>query len=319
MSALDPAADLSGAALDAWLDYRRQHREQRHSPRTIQLAGETLAQLQRHLDGHHPGATILTAQRRQVSDYLIWCGEPPRKPSTQLARHRVLRAFYRFCVAEDILAESPVQNVKAPEPDYKVPEVLADDQLIALLAACRAGRPATAWDKFAAARDEAMIRLLCEWGTPRASELASLRLADVDLEQETVTILDGKGGISRVISVSPLTARALSRYKRARALRPGAAETDVFWLGLKGPVTRFGVGQIIRARGRAAGVGPVHPHQLRHTAFADMDSQTGGHVNAAMALFGWRSPVMAQYYGRSVRGQRAVELSRAAARGNRLR
>lgn len=317
---LDPKGDLSGPSLDAWLDYRRYHREQQHSPRTIESAGEALAQLQRYLDEHHPGATVLTAARHQVSDYLIWCGQT-RSASTQRNRHAALRAFYRFAAhpEQGIIASSPAEGIAAPAAAYKVPGVLTDAQLVALLGACRARRDATAAEKLAAARDEAIIRIWCEPGSPRCSEMAALTVADVDLDQDAVSIERGKGGASRVIGLSPATARAVSKYKRLRAAHPRAAETGLLWLGTKGPLTRFGLGQMLARRAQQAGIGHAHPHQLRHTAFADFDNATGGHVNAEMALFGWKSGAMAQHYGKDVRNRRAVALARELARGNRLR
>jgi len=37
------------------------------------------------------------------------------------------------------------------------------------------------------------------------------------------------------------------------------------WLGLGGPMTDSGIRQIITERAKQAGIGHLHPHQLRHT------------------------------------------------------
>lgn len=315
--ALDPKTMLAGPSLEAWLDYARYHREQNHSPRTIQSAGEALAQLQDFLGKHAGGTCLLEANRHQVSDYLLWVGRT-RSASTQLNRHRALSAFYRFCADEDILPASPMTRIAAPAADYKVPEVLADDQLAALLAACAAPKAAPAPARLAALRDAAMIRVFCEPGSPRASEMAGLDLADADMDADVITIRYGKNRRTRQIAMSPATARAVAKYRRARAASPRAAETGALWLGPKGRLTRFGIAQMLRRRGRQAALGPVHPHQLRHTAFADFDKATSGHTNAEMALFGWASPAMAHHYGRAVREAAALQVARELGRGNRL-
>ncbi len=316
MSRLDPA-DLPEPTLSAWLDWRRYHREKGHSPRHEQACGETIAQAQRFLDERHPGEQLLTATRERLSDYLLWAGGPPRRPSTGAARHRVLRAWYRWLVSEEIIASSPMERVQAPDPHYAVPAVLADDALRALIAACAVPRGARASVRMLRLRDEALIRVLCEPGSPRASELAGMADADADLDSDTLFIRRGKGGDPRAVPMSPATARALSRYRRARDLA-GHGGTGSLWTGLKGPLTRFGVGQAVAAIARRAGTGHVHPHQLRHTAYSDFDEASGGNTGAAMALFGWKSDAMTRHYGRAAAAGRAVRAARAMNRGARL-
>jgi site-specific recombinase XerD len=302
-----PEIILHGEDLEAWRDYARSHREQRHSERTIQSAGEALAQLQCHL-GTRP---VLQARREDLSGYLISLAGRGLSASTQNCRYRALRTFFAFCVLEDILDANPAERVKAPAPDYHVPEVLEDEQLLALIAAC-AGKG------LMELRDTAIIRILCEPGSPRRNEMAAIDVADVDLAADQITIRRGKNQRTRIIGMSPATARSVSRYRRARAAHPRAAESTAMWLGHKGPVTGWGIGQMIARRAEAAGLGNVHPHQLRHTAFSDFDQASGGNINAEMALFGWSNPAMAHHYGRQGRERAALRTAAAMNRGARL-
>lgn len=305
--ALRPEDIATGEALCAWQDFVRSHREQRHSARTIETYGEAVAQLAAWLAGLHPVLSLLTAGREQISDFLQEVGART-SAATQSNRHRALVQFYKFCVDEEILAASPMARIKAPAPDYKIPAVIPDEQLTALIAAC-AGK------ELADLRDSAIIRLWCEPGSPRASEMAGLRLADVDMDHDAVQ-LRGKTG-ARIIAMAPATARAMSRYLRARARHRRAAELDALWIGTKGPVTRSGLGQMLDRRAGAAGIGHIHPHQLRHTAFSDFDSASGN-GNHAMALFGWSSMAMVHHYGKGARSARALVAARELNRAGRL-
>ena len=79
-------------------------------------------------------------------------------------------------------------------------DALADDQLRALLAACRG---AELRDR----RDEAVVRLMVETGL-RAGEVIAMTVPDVDLAHGGAVIHRGKGGKGRVIPHAALKARA---------------------------------------------------------------------------------------------------------------
>lgn len=114
-------------------------------------------------------------------------------------------------------------------------------------------------------RDTAIIRLLLATGG-RRGEVAGLAVTDVDLDSDQVRFL-GKGRRERTVVLSPKTAQALERYVRVRT-RDRFAASPALWLTVdgRGPMTPNGLAQMLRRRGREAGIGDIHPHQFRHTA-----------------------------------------------------
>ena len=316
----DPKDTLTGTAREAWSDYVRYHRERAHSVNTVTNIGGALVQLQRYLNDHHGGTGVTAATRPMISGYLLSITEAGQARSTAKTRHAIFRAWYRFLVDEEYITESPMLRIAAPSARHRKPEVLADAKLTALLAACKPPARAAAGSRarFDALRDEAIIRILCEAGTPRASELCALTVADVNMDTDLITIRHGKGDKFRVVPMSAATARVVSRYRRARAALPAAAGTPAMFIGKKGPMTRSGLLQMIKRRGRAAGIGPVFPHQLRHTSAADFNKASGGNVPAMMSLYGWATPAMAYEYGAAARDAAALATAAELARGNRL-
>jgi site-specific recombinase XerD len=200
------------------------------------------------------------------------------KASTTSVAYRALSAFLKWCVAEDVIDRSPLDNVPGPMVIVPLVPVLSAEQLRALFAAC-AGRG------FTEVRDLAILRLFVDSGM-RRGEMAGLKLEDVDMDQGVAFVV-GKGRRPRAAPFGDHTATALSRYRRLRGHHAHKA-LSWFWIGAKGRVTDSGLSQILTRRSRMAGVGHINPHQFRHT-FAAAWLSEGGSEGDLMQLLGWKS------------------------------
>jgi site-specific recombinase XerC len=173
----------------------------------------------------------------------------------------------------------PDGRLNPPQIPDEPPPVLTDDQLRRLLKACE-GRD------FTDQRDAAILRLFLDTGV-RVSEAAGIMLpGDLDLDDQVVIVL-GKGRRPRAVPFGRKTALALDRYLRMRASHPFAHLPNL-WLGRAGAMTASGLFQVVAARGAAAGLPRLHPHQFRHS-FADSWLSAGGNEGDLMRLAGWRS------------------------------
>jgi site-specific recombinase XerD len=118
-------------------------------------------------------------------------------------------------------------RIKPPiVPDQPVP-VVSDADLKRLLDSC-GGKGLE--DR----RDLAILRVFIDTGI-RRTELAGMRVADVDFDLDVVIVL-GKGRRERAVPFGRKTAKALDRYLRART-RHKQAHSERLWLGPKGPLT----------------------------------------------------------------------------------
>ena len=204
-----------------------------------------------------------------------------------------VRSFYRFLVKERIATSNPARSVQAPRRPKRLPEVLPEEEVAALVEAPALAEPLTL-------RDRALLELLYSSGL-RVSELVGLDVDGVDLAEGLVRVL-GKGSKERVVPVGRPARAAVARWLEegrpvvaagTAAARGGSA---LFLNHRGGRLSARSVARRIDRWVLAAGLPRhVHPHVLRH-CFATHLLGNGADLRGIQEMLGHASLSTTQRY-----------------------
>jgi integrase/recombinase XerD len=174
---------LAGLASEFLIDCRRRN-----------LRPRTLVEYQRRLARFTIDHAGRSAPELTRADLELWLDRWAAQ--TRASYRATLVAWWRWMVETDVVARNVAELVSRPRLPKRGPRPVRTADLQAALAASTAlERP---------------ILVLGAFAGLRASEIAALRFADVDLEGGWLTVVDGKNGKTRTVPLHPSVAAALS-------------------------------------------------------------------------------------------------------------
>jgi integrase/recombinase XerD len=248
------------------------------------LSAQTLAAYRRDLSLLE--RWLQSAQHRSLlaareSDLLAYMAERHQatRASTANRRLSVFKRYCRWALRERLIEADPTLKLSAARTPLRVPKVLSEAQVEALLAAPDTGTPL-------GLRDRTMIELMYASGL-RVSELVTLKTVYLSLDEGALRVT-GKGSKERLVPFGAEAHAWLRRYlAEARgAILKGQASSALFVTARGGPMTRQMFWKLIKAHALQAGIhAPLSPHTLRH-AFATHLLNHGADLRAVQMLLG---------------------------------
>src|SRR5687767_6625723 len=178
---------------------------QNYSPKTLRAYGDDLAQFlgwveKNRVDWDRPDRF----SRADIESFMQYLAGQGMSGVTMLRKLAAIRKFFAFMAENDIHAANPANTIKGARREEKEPNILYKEQYKALL-----------YEASDNIRDYAIIQTFLQTGI-RLSELANLRVDDVDVEHRLLTVRQGKGKKDRQIPLVDEAVKALRNYLRYR-------------------------------------------------------------------------------------------------------
>lgn len=320
-------------AIAKYLEYLRTVKNS--SPHTVSNYGKDLRQFLAFLTPPRSTPPALRAVNHgMIREFVAHLHDHGLQKSSVARKLAALRSFFKYCVREGYLKESPARLVPTPKLPKRIPSVVSAEEMNGFLnslagmvqgvsgdalppkkrkpkeepqsAAKRknSGRPVDMEEGLLLRRDRALLELLYAAGL-RVSELTGLNLLDVE-EKERILRVRGKGNKERIVPYGAKAQEALEKYwpVREQLLKQangsptnGDPHAQAVFLNYAGRrLTQRSVGRIVKKYVRLVNVNwDLHPHSLRH-AFATHLLADGADLRAIQELLGHQSLSTTQRY-----------------------
>ena len=201
------------------------------------------------------------------------------KATTANRRLTVFKRYFEWALRENLITADPTLKLQSARQALRVPTVMSEAQVEALLAAPDSELPL-------GQRDCAMLELLYASGL-RVSELVGLKTFHLSLNEGVLRVL-GKGNKERLVPFGQLAREAVEKYlKEGRPdILKGQQTDDLFVTSHGHGMSRVMFWMLVKKYAVVAGITTsLSPHTLRH-AFATHLLNHGADLRAVQMLLG---------------------------------
>ncbi len=247
-----------------------------------------------YLTNNHPEIRgLVDVERRHIEGFKRYLptrpgknGRPPLSDQTIRMALGTLRTCFER-ISEWDYPDAPkrvlIFNGDLPTPDDPLPKFLSDVDAAKLMQAAVDADPVR----------RLVIEMLARTGL-RVGEFCALTADAVTLikQRHWLRVPLGKLHNDRYIPLHPSLVELLNDYQ---ASRDDDVDRLIIWNG--GPMSRHQISRILKRIAKAAGIGHVHPHQLRHT-LATQAINRGMSLEAIAAMLGHKTLRMTLVYAR---------------------
>ncbi|PZR26690.1 MAG: site-specific tyrosine recombinase XerD [Citrobacter freundii] len=227
---------------------------------------------------------------KELQQFLKWINELGMTPASQARIISGIKAFYKYCLLENIARKDPTVLLEAPKLKRALPDVLSYDEIENIIGQIDLSKPE-------GGRNKAILETMYSCGL-RVSEVVNLKLSQLYLDVGFIRVV-GKGDKERLVPIGSSAIKFLTIYiKQIRVhttAKPGSE--DIVFLNKRGSkLSRVMIFLIIKDLVKKAGIHKtVSPHTFRHS-FATHLVEGGADLRAVQEMLGHESITTTEIY-----------------------
>lgn len=260
------------------------------SDNSTEAYGHDIDKLTDYLLLHAPDLSPAELTLQHLQAFLQWINELGMTTTSQARIISGIRAFYKFCLLEEIVTIDPTLLLESPKTKRSLPDILSFGEIENIISQIDVSKPE-------GARNKAILETMYSCGL-RVSEVINLRISQLYLDVGYIRVI-GKGDKERLVPIGSSATKYINIYlKDIRVhvpVKPGSE--DVLFLNKRGqPLSRIMIFLIIKDLTAKAGIRKtVSPHTFRHS-FATHLIEGGANLRAVQEMLGHESITTTEIY-----------------------
>ncbi len=227
---------------------------------------------------------------KDLQQFIKWIAELGMTASSQSRIVSGIRAFYKYCLLEDISKTDPTALLETPKQKRLLPDVLSFDEIENIISQIDLSKPE-------GGRNKAILETMYSCGL-RVTELVNLKISQLYLDVGFIRVL-GKGDKERLVPIGSSAIKFINIYKNTIRVHiaPTKGNEDILFLNSRGSkLSRVMIFYIIKDLTLKAGIKKtVSPHTFRHS-FATHLVEGGADLRAVQEMLGHASITTTEIY-----------------------
>jgi len=227
---------------------------------------------------------------KELQEFIKWVAELGMTPSSQARTISGIKAFYKYCLLENISEVDPTTLLEAPKLKRALPDILSFGEIDAIISQIDLSKPE-------GGRNKAILETMYSCGL-RVTETVNLKISQLYLDVGFIRVI-GKGDKERLVPIGSSAIQYINIYKNEIRvhMQPKAGNDDILFLNSRGTkLSRVMIFLIIKDLVRKAGIKKtVSPHTFRHS-FATHLVEGGADLRAVQEMLGHESITTTEIY-----------------------
>lgn len=279
----------------SWKNYIKEFRshilfEKSLSDNTFESYQRDVKKLVSFLEMNKNNSSPSKIKTEDIREFIQWIAQMGMSAKSQARIISSLKSFFNYLVIENVIDQSPAQNIENPRIGSYLPETLSINEIDKLIAHIDLSHPQ-------GNRNKAIIEVLYSCGL-RVSELVNLKISNW-YKKEGFIKVEGKGNKERLIPIGKIAIKLIETYFESNRDKQKVKEgnNDFMFLNRNGSkLSRVMIFTIVKNLVDIAGIKKnVSPHTFRHS-FATHLIEGGANLRAVQEMLGHESITTTEIY-----------------------